>query len=138
MAENSMSNPLDDLIARLEKATEADQQSVMLDVIAFAYKSKWIAAIAYNRALEWILLGAYESAALILVPEGWSWTVKAYRDCAPPNDTAHAVVSRVAWEKRGDEAEFYKSSNPAIALCIAALKAMQTARTTEQPSDENA
>lgn len=67
-------------------------------------------------------------AALMLVAEGWAWSLLKHCDCSGDNADARAKVSRVAWDKKDDEDQFYKSaealqSSPAIALCIAALKA---------------
>lgn len=67
-------------------------------------------------------------AALTLVPEGWAWALHHHRDCSGSNADPIAKVSRVNWGEKENEAKFYKSADgrgatPAIALCIAALKA---------------
>lgn len=115
-----------ELIAKLEKASEPDR-GLFWD----CFDACWADGREHEFWMRFSKLVEYEAwtdAALTILPEGWHWSLKHDRDCAPPNDKAHAIVSLVSWDKRDDEAEFYKSSealhrHPAIALCIAAIRA---------------
>ena len=146
----------DDLIARLERATEGSRE---LDAeIAVAVRSldtegdkslpKW-AGKNYpiwrarpdgrvecvhtdgTGSLNWSPLHYTTSidATLSLVPEGWSpsmlsWGHSRLND---PNDMVHASIVREGAERGGKLIEDYMAcrgaATPALALCIAALKA---------------
>jgi hypothetical protein len=73
-------------------------------------------------ALEWVNVPGYTAsidAALTLVPEGWVWKCQ--------DKPAVACVADSKWAQK----EIYQlkgiSSTPALALCIAALRARATA-----------
>lgn len=64
---------------------------------------------------------AWESAALMLVPEGWGWLVTQER----PSRLAEASISPPDGEPFGPTSVYADGSTPAIALVIAALKAKE-------------
>lgn len=128
---------MSDLIERLGKAVGPDKELDWdLALLAGWERRDWDIASAN---LGWFAPGvpnvmhsdpprytASIDAALTLVPDGWAWAVREHRDCPPPHSDALAKVSRVAWGC--PEGELYEQSQarhptPAIALCIAALRA---------------
>jgi len=104
-----------ELIAALEKATADQQATVLADAIRFARDTGLIDRERAAEAFNWIAYGAYESAALTLVPEGHEWLRKSHLSMTvyrvPDDDKT--------WVHHIDGAH----KLPAIALCIAALKA---------------
>lgn len=118
----------DDIIARLEAASGPDRE--LNEAIAVLVEPGMFCRDEHGRlrknihgtilSPEWTLWGppAYTAsidAALKLVPEGWKWRY------SPTRHVPHAVDVMPAWDRGGYQAEV--DSNPAIALCIAALKA---------------
>lgn len=104
---------MDDLIARLEKAT-APSRRLDAEIIAVI---KGGAPEDYE-ATSWALPRLTESldAALTLVPEGCDAAVHVY-----PDGCGNAHVYRMD----DPPSEMAEGRNPALALCIAALKARQ-------------
>lgn len=100
------------LIAALEKATADQQATVLADAIRFARDTGLIDRERAAEAFNWIAYGAYESAALTLVPEGRQAVVYTAggADVWPATTGMHLHDMTYA-------------ATPAIALCIAALKA---------------
>ena len=98
------------LIARVEAATVAEQSDVLAAALMAARKAGWFAAKQYSSALRMLAAGAYESAALTLVPGGWLWEV---RD------------DGVAWVTSPDKGGSWPgtAATPALALTAAALPA---------------
>jgi hypothetical protein len=108
------------LAERCEQAAEVDQKAVMLAVVdAFKLPSK-----QHYSIIRMIKVGAYESAAIALVPEGRAWTVvqnlhhwhwqasiNALNDEGTP--TSIGFGGPCGW--------------PALALCAAALRARAAA-----------
>jgi hypothetical protein len=91
------------LADRCEQAAGPDQKLVMLSVLdALKLPSKQHYAI-----IRMIEVGAYESAAIALVPEGCRWMIMGNA----------AKVGR--WPSR--------AATPALALCAAALRARAAA-----------
>jgi hypothetical protein len=87
------------LADRCEQAAEPDQKAAMLAVVdALGLPSK-----QHYLIVRMIKIGAYESAAIALVPEGCGWMVMGNA----------AKVKR--WPSR--------AATPALALCAAALRA---------------
>lgn len=117
-----------DLIGRLEKAVRPGSSLDRQIQIAIS------ASLAENYTSS-------IDAALLLVPDGWAWSIKHDRDCASPNSDPRATVSRVNWAEKGSDEEFYQkaegssSATPAIALCIAALlaRSLSSPVRTEKP-----
>ena len=122
----------DELIAALEKATGPDRE---LDFWIWWHAMAWheIGALPDDDYVQSNLKYNYGprltgslDAALMLVPEGWDWECTKFSD-----NSYRATVSLVgkgfhaAPEKTFDSctALGFESCSPAIALCIAALKA---------------
>lgn len=121
---------IDDLIARLEKATGPDRQ---LDRdIATALKISWSSDEdgnfgGYNIMPRRCHFTESVDAAITLVPEGWGWSIRVggrYPDGRTLNPTAELAEpietkfgAGVGVRGQAD------ASTPAIALCITALKA---------------
>lgn len=118
----------DELIARLE-AAKADQQRELLIEAFEAFhpypgprhylvtEIDWSWDRMRDRFMRMLDAQAYESAALTLVPEGCLWgagnedcTDRPWAWCLPPG-------------KSWDDADNSYAATPALALCIAALKA---------------
>ncbi len=121
------------LIAELEAATEG---SMELDVAVCPYRTKW-----HDNCEDWMfeepdLSGAWNAipayttsldAALTLVPEGWEWLVRGGDDENFANVTRGGVP--VMMEGRQINPDWQRNPvyahSPALALCIAALRARQ-------------
>lgn len=116
-----------DLIARLEKAGDADQDRVMCDAIKYAVDSGWITPKQRDRAVEMILAEAYESAALMLVPDALPEHSQIVIRVEGDKTFADARIE-VRGEYPGEESVIAEGDGPTsgIALCIAALKARQS------------
>lgn len=120
---------LSDLIARLERATwpklEYDRR--------IAVACGWAARLSGESGVE-LSNGVYAAplryttfidAALRLVPKGWGWHL---------GDTEDGRGSAFLWSRASDDiAGECFGATPAIALCIAALKARASA---QSPSTE--
>lgn len=117
---------MDDLIARLENATGPDRS---IDDAIFE--------LAHGRKRGRSTFEQYEpserlpeytgsiDAALTLVPEGYTWIAGDGGIMAgEPNDLRYGAI---VFTEPGPEQEAASGSNPAIALCIAALKARTAA-----------
>lgn len=102
-----------DLIERLEKATGPDRE---LDAEIMYLEIERGAGIEITRTPELTATAnpytASIDAALTLVPEGWAWRVDCWEAA-----TAKVFIP----EKRHHYS--WHGKNPAIALCIAALRA---------------
>lgn len=123
--EQAMTDKLDALIARLEAATEGSE--TLNEIIAVdlgyvylpgdgftMYQASWmkdnekVALPDWTRSLD---------AALSLVPEGWIWDVTS-------TGAAWVMTDQSAAERLGEDLHLMASgATPALALCIAALKA---------------
>jgi hypothetical protein len=116
---------LDDLIERLEKATGPDRDlfiTCYLAVNNLEKLSDGVSSEACKRYLRFLNAEAWIDAALTLVPEGW-WPFAIYfgTDGKGP---CEAILFR-----RRDQCKIgggYSHTKPAIALCIAALKARKS------------
>lgn len=114
----------EELIERLEAATADQQATVLADAVRFARDAGWIDRERAAEAFNWIAYGAYESAALALVPAGCDWVVRSGMT-DHPTDTrpyAHVMFGNVNRDRRRSLGEAH-AATPALALCIAALKA---------------
>lgn len=116
---------MDDLIARLEAATAPSRE---LDVlIAQAVGEPWGAG-GYSIGGNWGERAARYTAsidvALTLVPEGWHWCACGPSDTHLPIAYIVPDMGRTPWPKWVDDIE---GATPAIALCIAALRARSAA-----------
>ena len=118
-----------DLIARLEKATAPTRPLFEESYLAAHGKPCWDDGDDGYFFNECLGIGAWESAALVLVPEGWLWTASTYwneYDAKPP------FFGEVMppWVKDPDDPRELPDTQSwaqaaALALVIAALKARQ-------------
>ena len=107
-----------DLIEKLEAATEAEQERLILETLQFAYDRDWMTGVKFVMVRAWMPLGAYLSAAVVLVPEGWFYRL----------DTSGADVQLWHPDKRWEEHRGF-ATTPALAITIAAMKAHDSQRT---------
>jgi hypothetical protein len=110
------------LIAAMEKATGPDHD-LDLAIARWCFESGGIAGVDYDPEL-WLIRNGGEftgliDAALTLVPESAYWNLLT--DGAGDGYQA-AVVSREGAD-RGERLAWVGGATPAIALCIASLKA---------------
>lgn len=119
---------LDDLIARLEAATEGSDE---LDrEIATACGIAWSPDEdgnfgGYNILPRRCKFSRSLDAALTLVPEGWEWFIGG-ATFKHTDGSGEAQLFGHESEERKDEAYLIVAKAPALALCIAALKARRT------------
>ena len=107
-----------DLIARLEAATDDQQRELLIEAYEAIHDGDHPEYCSSFRALRFMRMldaEAYESAALTLVPEGWTcFHLFRVKGC------------RFVWEAViGPELPDYRgqAATPALAICIAALRA---------------
>lgn len=106
---------LDELIARLEKATAPDRGLDRDIAFSFGWDPDGIQEPpAYTASID---------AAMTLVPAGMHWQLNS---AGAPNSAWQAAVCRSDLEP---QVECWAYSSPAIALCIAALRARNTGET---------
>ena len=107
-----------ELIARLEQASEggAELDEAIFAAIGREHEFHWNTAPRYTTSLD---------AALTLVPEGWR-TQLYQRDGGWFSRLVEITTSRVVAPFESDEKGFAPVPTPALALCIAALKARIT------------
>ena len=115
----------DTLIAWLEAATEKDQREGLLAAANHARLRGWINDAEQARMFAFIEVGAFLDAALILVPGGYDvWLIGVSRQISNGVFThdykPYAEVMNAQEQVFGEEA-----ATPALALCIAALKAWE-------------
>lgn len=125
--------PRDELIAALEKAT-ADSAGLMLEAwehlcrTSVGFRRYACTSVdeygltVTGRFCRYVDVGAYESAALLMVPQGCGWRI-----WAPAADSLQPHRATI-WAARGQPmfAPFdVDASTPALAICIAALRATE-------------
>jgi hypothetical protein len=111
----------DDLFKYLEEATEDEQKDALNAVFLFAVKNGWIEDFPCYKARQFISIGAYESAALTLVPEGLCWRYDSALGYAEIFDLSKSPIHVAG----SSDDPCLNGKPPALALCIAALKAHQ-------------
>ena len=131
---------LQELITKLEKATEPDRELDAIIAIASGIKHRSRHTTSgINKGREWLVDShagvetwkhhppAYTSsldAALTLVPEGAVWSVQTDYELPGRAHINHLIP--IADERLRPPSNFnVDGATPAIALCIAALKARQ-------------
>jgi hypothetical protein len=112
------------LAERCEQAAWPDQKAAMLAVV----DALGLPSDQHYRAVRMIEIGAYESAALTLVPEGWrlgilsEWDDETLRKKGPWQSIVMPAGKGdnmgIGLKTRCDHA-----AKPALALCAAALRA---------------
>ncbi len=115
-----------DLIARLEKATAPTRPLFEESYLAAHGKPCWDDGDDGYFFNECLGIGAWESAALVLVPEGWSFRLWRH----PGEHGCHCDVYLLGEFKDGERPclaaeDAEQCPTPALALVIAALKARQ-------------
>lgn len=110
---------LQELIERLEKATGLDRElDALIGAFVDAAPIKRVSpGSEWSKTVEWLEYLPYTAsldAALTLVPEGWEWQIGG--DVPSESGEAHVFG-------KGDDIHTAFVDSPAIALCIAALKA---------------
>ena len=126
----------DELIARLKKATADEQREAIDQALLFAWCRDWISSRNCRRGGKMLDAEAYESAALMLVPEGWSGEIM-WKSSGPSR--SFVELSRWPTDKADCPADFemdgYAQDYPelptepgngrplALAIAIAAIKA---------------
>jgi hypothetical protein len=97
---------MDELIAKLEAAAEGSRElDREISVTVFSPDSKEAHSVGFYTELI--------DAALTLVPEGYDWEL-----------TSFPTVRAELWQREDDRRDGPQiASSPALALCIAALKA---------------
>ena len=109
-----------DLIAKLEAAPEAQQELVFLEVLELARNRNWINDDTHERARQWVINGAYLSAAEVLVPEKYAWRLQ---------EVVGSGMAIVAPEGKKWNFPKIHAATPALAITIAAMKAHDSQRT---------
>ena len=105
---------MDELIRKLEVATEADQPHLLRKALDYARDQGWISKEKFYQAQRFIDVGASIDAALTLVPVGAS-VILGFKQTAQTRPWARVGNSEHGADKTG--------ATPAIALVIAALRA---------------
>lgn len=126
---------IDTLIRDLEKATEDRQYSLLREAVALVHSHSRLVLLlraidfAERNRMPELLLGV----ALSLVPEGYCWTVDGFPAgrWPVPEGGGCACVYEPASSEDADDAgpssDLCDGNTPALALCIAALKARSAA-----------
>ena len=125
-----------DLLAKLETATETEQEELILEALQYAYAQDWIKLVITGKAGRWVRQGAFLSAAMVLVPEGWlfnrmdqmsSWTAKAVKSPIPTEKWW--TVELYEWGKDKDGLSKGRAVTAPLTVTIASLKAHDAQRT---------
>ena len=103
-----------ELIAELEGATEARQELVIREALKFARDQGWITIQTYTKAEAWAHSGAYLSAAMVMVPEGWM--VRKFEQWP---DGWYCSIVKSSAAHQGNQ------KPPALAITIAAMRAWE-------------
>lgn len=82
----------------------------------------------YRQFADFIQVGAFIDAAMMLVPEGWHIEIGIYR---ADDDLPEEIYARVSLDVGGDGPRWEsidrsQSATPALALCAASLRATTT------------
>lgn len=110
-----------DLATRLEQGTAEQQRELLSKAVEHLAARNLISYGNSAKALRFIDAEAYESAALMLVPEGWSPII----DCvAETRDPPSCQVE--CWKIGADHRDTFRTvgtaATPALAICAAALR----------------
>ena len=106
------------LLQRLEAASADEQGHLISEAASYAREQGWIDHATCLKAISWVKVGAYLDAALTLVPEGTDWKLHRTSCNADVWFTAEIQDSNEDWWRA-------RKSSPALALCIAALRARE-------------
>lgn len=121
---------MSDLIERLEKASEAEQHDLILEAAFHCWSQAWINDGGYYRTRELLAASAYIEAVLLLVPtetrkeNGIWWRLSAFGGAhGTGKEMYQADVQRITTEPADLQTYRGFGFTPALALCIAALRA---------------
>lgn len=107
-----------DLIERLEKATENTRSLFEEAYLAATGKPCWADGERGDFFQQCLNIGAWVSATLTLVPEGWAWMIGCDFEA-----TFFTELQEITGDYVGREVSVKGAPSAALALCIAALKA---------------
>ena len=110
-----------ELLAKLEAATEADQERLIWDAVQYAYNRSWIFTPTCAKAHSWVRSGAYMSAAMVLMPEGWA--IRNLWQAVKPKDWPWWGIQLWRPEPYKVLPSVLGAATPALAVAIAALRA---------------
>ena len=117
---------IDTLIRDLEKASVSEERGVILDALTYAHASKWIDTATFHGAQKMLHVGAFLSAALPLVPEGYAIEQMMIWPGEPSDGMVVGTRFRAGryWHEAGKDGRWKATAaTPALALASAALKA---------------
>ena len=103
-----------ELIAKLEAATEGEQERLILEALDVAHRHNWINPATYTKAWGWAAAGHYLSAAMVMVPEGWM--VRKFEQWP---DGWYCSIVKSSAAHQGNQ------KPPALAITIAAMRAWE-------------
>lgn len=109
---------MSDLIEKLKAATEEDQDRLLTIAFNKLQASGRISRELSAKAYKMLQVEAYESAALLLVPEGAPAELRFHRDAVTGDDYASYRIIPNKWQTH---------RTPALAICAAALEAKEKA-----------
>lgn len=113
------------LIQRIEQAEASQQAPWIKRAVDEAWKAGWITDAAWHKAEEYLNAGALLDAAVSLVPSGWHWSA-LLRHTMRGDDTGEGHVHNGKLHMSGKyQGACSFAATPALALCAAALKAME-------------
>lgn len=117
----------DDLIARLEAGSADQQQTLIGEALEYVATQENWSAIRYGKAIGWLYAGAFESAALTLVPEDLQYRIRKFIGGEFSERPGIWFSAQVCSYDLSVNEEGASRATPALALTIAALKARRTA-----------
>lgn len=111
---------MDDLIKQLEAATAQDEKRCVTAALEYAGRRGLISADAVHRGWDLASVGAWLEVAMLLVPDGWTaWELRSRGN----KTRFSADLSRLTECDAGEDSANGSGPTPALALCIAALRA---------------
>ena len=116
-----------DLIKRCEEAGADQEGTLVQEALDLARDRGWIARDTWDQGMHMLEAGAYESAALLLVPEGWQWEMASY---SRYDDQPRAALWRNLNSEEFDETRALgwiaiAVATPALAILAASLRALE-------------
>lgn len=108
------------ILDQLQNASADDQGYAIKCALREAKAQGWIDEDAFKSAMHWVAVGAFVDAALTLVPAKSLWSVADMED----GPVAEVLIPLLGGHF--GEGGSSRGATPALALCIAALKAQQS------------
>lgn len=103
------------LIHRIEEAGAEQEAALVHEAVVLAHGKGWITDDQLKTAGTFWHVGAYLQAALILLPEGLWWVLNS-------GVQSGAALAKISAGKTWDTHDG-NAATPALAVCVAALKA---------------